>query len=373
MHTAWKAATKNSQVKKLTQKSSNMSTAQCGSRMQRVNAWWIWSERGHLSFLSLGKLCCCKCHNSFICERMNTTVEQSASLCPLAVRTHGICHTEWRGNETKNSTKTTSILLIPPSPTVLDSPGLSNAADAEDNSEAALQMQHVVSTPQRCNPLHWWNKFNHVSNVTWHKNTVACRRRDFPTPCQRSTLWGMGVWFKWNSALPCGCAFGVQLCQEVAKSRNLSNGTWNVRADRHKIVISAHGSNINIESISLVHGMCCLDNRQARTVSMEWPVARLMISSLNLRVFWKPVNPQDCVWEKTLPNHHEDHTAGKGDKSLQNNIVQKFTPMPQAIRIPEQRQQRTRNGRNWKIFRCHTWRKSEVRKKWSMKQGRRAQ
>ena len=28
---------------------------------------------------------------------------------------------------------------------------------------------------------------------------------------------------------------------------------------------------------------------------MERPVARLMISNQNLRVSWKPVNPQDCV------------------------------------------------------------------------------
>ena len=27
------------------------------------------------------------------------------------------------------------------------------------------------------------------------------------------------------------------------------------------------------------------------------PVAKAMSSNLNLRVFWKPVNPQDCVWE----------------------------------------------------------------------------
>ena len=35
--------------------------------------------------------------------------------------------------------------------------------------------------------------------------------------------------------------------------------------------------------------------RQARHVSMERPVARLMISSQILRVSWKPVNLQDCV------------------------------------------------------------------------------
>ena len=41
--------------------------------------------------------------------------------------------------------------------------------------------------------------------------------------------------------------------------------------------------------------------------------------------------------------------------------------------IPQQRQQRTRNGKNWRKFRRGTWRKSEVRKRWSMKQRRRAQ
>ena len=39
--------------------------------------------------------------------------------------------------------------------------------------------------------------------------------------------------------------------------------------------------------------------------------------------------------EDSLPNHHEDHTAGKGDNSLQHyNLVHKFIPMPQAVKIP---------------------------------------
>ena len=38
---------------------------------------------------------------------------------------------------------------------------------------------------------------------------------------------------------------------------------------------------------------------------------------------------------ESLPNHHEDHIAGKGDTSLQhNNLVQKFILMPQAMKIP---------------------------------------
>ena len=38
---------------------------------------------------------------------------------------------------------------------------------------------------------------------------------------------------------------------------------------------------------------------------------------------------------ESLPNHHEDHIARKGDNSLQHyNLVHKFIPMPQAMKIP---------------------------------------
>ena len=40
------------------------------------------------------------------------------------------------------------------------------------------------------------------------------------------------------------------------------------------------------------------------------------------------MNPQ-------VPHHHEDHVAGKGENSLQHyNLVHKFVPMPQAMKIP---------------------------------------
>ena len=36
---------------------------------------------------------------------------------------------------------------------------------------------------------------------------------------------------------------------------------------------------------------------------------------------------------ESLPNHHEDHIAGKGNNSLQHyNLVHKFIPMPQALK-----------------------------------------
>ena len=38
---------------------------------------------------------------------------------------------------------------------------------------------------------------------------------------------------------------------------------------------------------------------------------------------------------ESLPNHHEDHIAGNGENSLQHyNLVHKFVPMPQAMKIP---------------------------------------
>ena len=39
--------------------------------------------------------------------------------------------------------------------------------------------------------------------------------------------------------------------------------------------------------------------------------------------------------EESLPNYHEDHIAAKGDNSLQHyNLVHKFIPIPQAMKIP---------------------------------------
>ena len=60
--------------------------------------------------------------------------------------------------------------------------------------------------------------------------------------------------------------------------------------------------------------------------------------------------------EESLQNYHEDHIAGKGDKSLQHyNLVHKFIPMPQAMKIPaQQKQQWIKNGRKWKRFRRGT-------------------
>ena len=77
---------------------------------------------------------------------------------------------------------------------------------------------------------------------------------------------------------------------------------------------------------------------------------------------------------ESLPTHYEDHIAGKGDNSMQHyNLVHKFILMPQAMKLPAAKAAVDKEWENWRKFRWWTWRKSEVRKRWSMKQGRRAQ
>ena len=56
---------------------------------------------------------------------------------------------------------------------------------------------------------------------------------------------------------------------------------------------------------------------------------------------------------ESLPNHHEDHNAGKGENSLQHyNLVHKFIPVPQAMKIPEAAVDK--EWKNWRKFRRGT-------------------
>ena len=58
-------------------------------------------------------------------------------------------------------------------------------------------------------------------------------------------------------------------------------------------------------------------------------------SKQGLRVFWKLMNLQDCVWEIHYQIIVKTILQGKGDNSLQHyNLVHKFIPMPQAMKIP---------------------------------------
>ena len=66
--------------------------------------------------------------------------------------------------------------------------------------------------------------------------------------------------------------------------------------------------------------------------------------------------------EESLPNHHEDHIAGKGDKSLQHSIlVHKFIPMPQSMKIPAAK---AAVDKEWeKLAKIPAWNRTKVRSK----------
>ena len=58
---------------------------------------------------------------------------------------------------------------------------------------------------------------------------------------------------------------------------------------------------------------------------------------------------------ESLPNHHEDHIAGRGNNSLQHyNLVLKFIPMPQAMKIPEAKAAVDKEWEKWRKFRRGT-------------------
>ena len=63
-----------------------------------------------------------------------------------------------------------------------------------------------------------------------------------------------------------------------------------------------------------------------------------------------------------LPNHHEDLVAGKGDNSLQHyNLVHKFIPMHQAMKIPAAK---TAVDKEWeKLEKISVWNLTKVRSK----------
>ena len=65
-------------------------------------------------------------------------------------------------------------------------------------------------------------------------------------------------------------------------------------------------------------------------------MALLAFARQNMRASLKPTNLRESVWQDTLHRDHEDHIAGKGiNPSNNNNLVHKFIPIPQAMKIPD--------------------------------------
>ena len=64
----------------------------------------------------------------------------------------------------------------------------------------------------------------------------------------------------------------------------------------------------------------------------------------------------------SIPHYHEDHIAGKEENSLQHyNLVHKFIPMPQAMKIPAAN---TAVDKEWeKLEKISAWNLTKVRTK----------
>ena len=73
----------------------------------------------------------------------------------------------------------------------------------------------------------------------------------------------------------------------------------------------------------------------ARKVRKGRPVERPMSSGQKFACILEATKSTRLRMEESLPNYHEDHIAGKRDNPLQHyNLVHKFLPMPQAMKIP---------------------------------------
>ena len=76
----------------------------------------------------------------------------------------------------------------------------------------------------------------------------------------------------------------------------------------------------------------------------------------------EPDEPTRMRMRNSIPHHHQDHIAGKGENSLQhNNLVHKFIPMPQAMKIPAAK---AAVDREWeKLEKISAWNLTKVRSK----------
>ena len=67
----------------------------------------------------------------------------------------------------------------------------------------------------------------------------------------------------------------------------------------------------------------------------------------------------------SIPHHHEDHIAGKGEISLQHyNLVHKFIPKPQAVKIPAAKAAQAAVDKEWeKLEKISAWNLTKVKSK----------
>ena len=116
--------------------------------------------------------------------------------------------------------------------------------------------------------------------------------------------------------------------------------------------------------------LLCPANLWRRIVGVVHPTK----SKQDLRVFWKLVNLQDCVWENRCRIIMK--YILQEEETIHYSIIIWFTNLFLCLKswtLLAAKAAVDKEWENWRKFRRRTWRKSEARKRWSMKPGRRAQ
>ena len=104
------------------------------------------------------------------------------------------------------------------------------------------------------------------------------------------------------------------------------------------------------------------------TPAMPYKIVKIFGSGSSNKIktklawFLKPTESTRVRMGNSIPHHHEDHIAGNGENSLQYyNLVHKFIPMPQALKIPAVK---AAVDKEWeKLEKKSAWNLTEVRSK----------
>ena len=150
----------------------------------------------------------------------------------------------------------------------------------------------------------------------------------------------------------------------------IQNFFWNSMGKHAKLRNSKKPSRLPVRNCKHQSLLLCLVKLWRKTVRVKDPTK------------WRTRSA--CILEadestrlrmgNSTPHNHADHIARTRDNSLQHcNLVHKFIPMSQAMKIPAAKAAVDKKWEKWRKFRRGTSRKSEVRKRWSMKQASGAQ
>ena len=153
--------------------------------------------------------------------------------------------------------------------------------------------------------------------------------------------------------MPCktGSKKGLKKLRETASETDESN---KIRKTKHACIVKAQDSILpkdhedhiagkgfnSISHCNLVHK--CLPMPQAMKISEAKAASGQGMGEARkvacVAIEQGEEQKKEVILEamgNSIPQHHEDHIAGKGENSLQHyNLVHKFIPVPQAMKIP---------------------------------------